>query len=134
MLIPMFCLILLTFLVGVKLVTARIASVKNQQVSIKYYRYNSGEEEVPEILIKTGKNFSNLLETPLLFYIACTLYISLNVENLLGIALAWIYVAVRCIHSYIHLSSNNVVYRMYAFLASFACILFLWINLMVSQL
>lgn len=133
MLLPMFGLTLLIFLVGIRLVLCRIASVKNRDVSISYYRFMAGNN-VPEKLLKTANNFSNLFETPLLFYIVCTLYISLGIESNIGVIVAWAYVALRCVHSYIHLTNNNVIHRMYAFLASLGCIFFLWVELLLKQI
>ena len=126
-------MVLLTFIVGFIAVTTRLSSVKKGNVKAKYYRLMEGQE-VPEIITKTTRNFNNQFEVPLLFYVVCTLYISLNIESSVAIILAWLFVILRCIHSYIHLTYNNVLHRMSVFFLAFFCVLGLWVNLLVQKI
>lgn len=91
-------------------------------------------QEVPEIITKTTRNFNNQFEIPVLFYVVCTLYISLNIESLVAIVLAWTFVALRFLHSYIHLTYNHVLHRMSVFSLSFLCVIAMWINLLVLKI
>jgi len=40
--------------------------------------------------------------------------------------LSWLFVAARLVHIIIHTGSNNVRYRMFAFLTSFAALTAMW--------
>lgn len=56
----------------------------------------------------------NLLELPVLFYVVgLMLYVTAGASSLV-LALAWSYVALRILHSVIHLTYNKVVHRLAA--------------------
>lgn len=133
MLYPMMLMVLLTSAVGVVAVRARFASVKSGEVSVKYYQLMQGEN-IPEIVTKTTRCFNNQFEIPVLFYIAATLYISLGVESTVGLLFAWLFVAFRCIHAFIHLTYNHIIHRMVTFWLAFFSVLIMWLNLVVLQI
>lgn len=126
-------MVVLTFIVGCITVKARFSSVKRGNVSAKYYKLMDGAE-VPEIITKTTRNFNNQFEIPVLFYIACTLYICLDIDSAFAVLFAWLFVAFRFIHSYIHLTYNHILHRMLTFWFSFICVLVLWVNLVVEKI
>ena len=129
----MIVMVLLTFVVGVIAVKVRFASVKGGEVSAKYYKLMQGEN-VPEIVTKTTRCFNNQFEIPVLFYVACTLYISLSIESTVGVIFAWLFVALRCIHVYIHLTYNHIIHRMAVFWLAFVSVLILWLNLVANKI
>lgn len=126
-------MVLLTVIVGVIAVVVRFASVKNGDVSFRYYKLMEGKN-VPEIVTKTTRNFNNQFEIPVLFYVVCTLYLSFGIENVLALIFAWLFVSFRFVHSYIHLTSNHILHRMLVFWASFICVVVLWVNLLVQKI
>ncbi len=129
----MAAMVLLTFIIGIITVKVRFASVKNGQISAKYYKLMHGEN-VPEIVIKTTRCFNNQFEIPVLFYVVCTLYVSLEIESLAGLILAWIFVIFRYIHAYIHLTYNHIIHRMLTFWLAFITIIILWLNLAANKI
>ncbi len=132
LLYPMFLMVVLTCIVATIAVKARISSVKNKQVSAKYFQLMEGSE-VPEIITKTTRNFNNQFEIPVLFYVVATLYIIFGLESSFANAIAWSFVVFRFAHSYIHLTYNNIIHRMLTFWLSFLCVLILWINLLIQK-
>lgn len=133
MLYPMFAMVVLTLVVACVAVTCRIKSVKSGAVKIKYFQLMQGDA-VSEDVIRTTRCVNNMFEVPVLFYVACTLFISLSVESALAIGLAWLFVLFRCAHAFIHLKYNNVIHRMNAFWLAYVCVLLLWVVLVVSQI
>lgn len=127
---PMFTMVVLTFVIGFSVGASRLISVKKGQVDPQYYKLLSGYTP-PEYVIKLSRNFSNLLEVPILFYILGVLLIVLNVNNLLILALAWCYVGVRVVHSFIHITYNHPKHRFYAFLTSCLILLAMWLQLII---
>ena len=125
-------MVLLTFMVGMLTVIVRFASVRKGDVKARFYKLMQGQD-VPEIITKTTRCFNNMFETPVLFYVACSLYISLGIENATGIVFAWSFVVLRYIHAYIHLTYNHVIHRLSAFWGAFLFIMLLWINLIVQK-
>ncbi|MBL4830931.1 MAG: MAPEG family protein [Aliivibrio sp.] len=133
LLYPMFLMVLLTLVVGIITVKARIKSVKNGEISAKYFRLMDGQA-LPELVTKTTRNFNNQFEIPTLFYVVCTLYISFGLESLLAVVFAWLFVALRIAHSYIHITYNHVLHRMLTFFGAFFCVIALWVNLLVMKI
>jgi len=127
---PMFALVALTFVVGFSVGASRLLSVKKGQVDPRYYKLLSGYTP-PEYVIKLGRNFSNLLETPVLFYTLGVLLVALNVSSPTILILAWCFVALRIVHSIIHITYNHPKHRFYAFLASCLILLAMWVQLII---
>ena len=68
-------------------------------------------------------NYNHIFEQPTLFY-ATVVYITLAGQtDSLHMALAWAYVALRILHSLIHISVNNVSWRATTFALSGLCLL-----------
>ncbi len=127
---PMFFMVLLIAVVGAVTVTRRFASVKDGSVKARYFKLMSGQD-VPELVIQSTRNFNNLFEVPILFFVAGTLYISLGIESSFALACAWFFVIARVAHSYVHLTYNHVMHRLVAFALAFAAVVALWINLLI---
>lgn len=82
---------------------------------------------VPMRAVIANRNYVNLLELPLLFYVVClVLYVGAALSDS-ALYLAWAYVGLRVAHSLIHLTLNHVMLRFAAFAASNLVLLALWI-------
>lgn len=128
MIYPIFILVLLTFVVGFSVGASRLISIQKGHVDPRYYKLMSGYE-APDYIHKFGRNYSNLLETPLLFYVLGVLAIVLQIKSPLIVGLAWVFVLLRILHSVIHLTYNNSKHRLYAFTLSGVVLLAMWIEL-----
>jgi len=132
MIYPMFAVVILTLIIGVLAIKYRFSSVRSGNLKIKYYQLMQGAE-VPEDITKTTRCFNNMFEIPVLFYAGSILYLSLGIDSLLGLALAWGFVVFRYMQAFIHLTYNNVIHRMLSFWFAFLCVMGLWINLIWLQ-
>jgi hypothetical protein len=81
---------------------------------------------------RASDNYRNLFEAPVLFYVAALAAFALKVVTPLLVALAWLYVACRVVHSLIHVTTNRVKHRFLAFVASHAVLFVVWIVLASS--
>jgi hypothetical protein len=124
---PMFVMVLVTFAVAFYLLGLRINAVKRKQVSIGYFRLNKGSSEPPERILAAANHFNNLFQLPLLFYVTCLMTMVMGLAGPLLVGLAWVFVITRIVHALIHLTYNNVLHRMLAFLGGAVCILAMWI-------
>ena len=131
MLYPMFSMVVLTFIVGLITMKHRIAQVRSGVVNPKYFKLMEGQE-VPEIITKTSRCFNNMFEVPVLFYAGCILYMSMGVESHIGLFFAWIFVFMRYIQAYVHLTYNHIIHRMLSFWMAFISAMGLWINLLLQ--
>jgi hypothetical protein len=113
---PVFALLALTLAVAIRMGYARYTAVSKKEVDGRYYVAYQGNE--PERLRVIGRHFSNLLEVPPLFYIACIIAFVTGQQGVLVISLAWAYVALRVVHTCIHLGPNIVMLRFQVFVLS----------------
>ncbi|AUH53121.1 hypothetical protein CXB49_21160 [Chromobacterium sp. ATCC 53434] len=125
MIYPMFALVLLTFFVGIRLGATRFANARSGRVKGGYYRLMQGDTP-PDGELKLARNFSNLFEGPVLFYAFGAIVIAKNLAAPLPLALAWGYVALRAVHTAIHLGRNHPIHRFLAFLVSSILLLAMW--------
>ena len=119
---PMLALVLLTFGVGVVLFRARVRSVREGHTPVSYFRVFDGSPE-PEFLAKPTRHFTNLFETPTLFYAACLAAMVAGVTGPVVVVLAWSFVAARLLHAWVHLGVNRLRHRVRAYLAGWVCLL-----------
>lgn len=127
---PMFAMVLLTATVLVILFRSRVRAVRDNKVSIKYFRVYQGEIE-PEETAKPARHFANLFEAPVLFYAACVTAMVTQDTGMAALILAWTYVAARLLHTYIHLGANRVRHRLRAYFAGWIVLMALWIHIVV---
>ena len=131
--LPAAALVALTFVVATLLLRARFRAGSRRQVTLGDFRYGESERVPPEARLPS-RNYVNLLEMPLLFYVACVVLYVLGAVDVAAIALAWAYVAARALHSLIHLTYNNVFHRLAAFAAGNVLLLVIWIRLVLAVL
>ncbi len=124
---PMFALVLLTATVLVILFRSRVRAVREGKITARYFRIYQGEVE-PEATAKPGRHFSNLFEAPTLFYAACLAAMITHDTGPSIQILAWIYVAARFVHAYIHLGKNRLGRRINAYFVGWLALLALWIH------
>ena len=75
---------------------------------------------------RAADNYRNLFEMPVLFYLALAAAAATAQVTPPVLGLAWAYVALRVLHSWIHCGYNRVMHRFYAFLASNVVLWVLW--------
>jgi hypothetical protein len=108
--VPVTALAGLTFVIWLLLYFRRVGAMKAQRVSPE--RFKTRSTRVPlETAASASDNFQNLLELPLLFYVlALALYGMQRVDGIY-LALAWGFVALRVVHSLVHVTYNRVMHR-----------------------
>ena len=82
---------------------------------------------VGESVRLANRNYMNLLELPLLFYVVCLAAAGLPSTPTVAVGLAWVYVGLRMLHSVVHVTYNRVWHRFLAFALSNAVLVALWI-------
>jgi hypothetical protein len=123
---PMFALAAWTLLVLLLIPLARARSARRREIVIDDFKYGESPA-VPAAVSIPNRNYMNLLELPMLFYVVCiVLYVTAGASTT-AIALAWAFVLLRVVHSLIHLSYNRVVHRLAAFTASNVALVVLWV-------
>jgi hypothetical protein len=121
---PMLALVALTFLVTMEMYRRRIAEIRSRRIPLASIATSRGMATLEDVA--AADNFRNLFEMPVLFYAACLTLAVLGPVGWLPATLAWCYVALRVLHSAIHLRSNRVRWRFNAFALSTAVLVALW--------
>ena len=125
LLLPVFALVLLVFIVAVKMLHARISEMKRLRIHPQKLATSVGTAQLECAAI--ADNFRNLFEMPVLFYLLVVLLMVTGQQGVVFVALAWLYVALRYVHSFIHCGYNKVRHRFYAFAGSVLVLAVMWV-------
>lgn len=120
---PMIAHVLLVFIVYALLGIRRRKSIVDGEAKLKQFKLR-GEE--PASTAPTSNNVMNQFESPVLFHVACICLFVTGGVNVLTVILAWLFVASRYAHSYVHLTSNNVSMRFNCFMLSMFVLFVMW--------
>ncbi len=123
--LPMAAMVLVTFALALNLLRLRSAAVRAGQIRFNRFRAMQGGE-VPEHVAVAERAFHNALEVPPLFYAACIAALALGAVDPVAMALAWTFVAARIVQALIHLTYNNIMHRLFAYMAGWLVLLAFW--------
>jgi hypothetical protein len=127
-LFPMIALVAWTFFVLLQIPYRRFKAGRNREVVRDDFKFGESVNVPPHVAIP-NRNYMNLLEAPVLFYVVClTLYVT-KTDSTGYLVLAWAYVILRILHSLVHLTYNKVMHRLSFFAASNAVLIVIWIRL-----
>ena len=125
MLHPLLALVLLTSIVALVMFRRRVVEMRARKIRPQAV---ASAAQMATLLDDTGPadNFRNLFETPVLFYAAVLTVYAAALTSLPLVVLAWLYVALRVVHSAIHCTYNKVMHRFRAFAASLFVLWAIW--------
>lgn len=130
---PMAAMVLLTLLVWLRLYQTRIGEMKRRRIHPQSVATSAqmaaGVEDS-----RAADNFRNLFELPVLFYAGALLAIQSGAGGAWLLGLAWAFVALRYLHSFIHCSYNRVMDRFKAYLLGGLALWAFWGVLLASWL
>ncbi len=84
-----------------------------------------------ELEPRISANLSNQFEWPLFFYAACLLLIAQQSADVRQLALAWIFVTGRVVHSCVQIGTRNIRLRGLVFTINFVAVLGMWLCLVL---
>ena len=123
--LPMLALALLTFGVAMLLLVRRTREMRARRIHPQAVA--SAKDMASKLEDnRAADNFRNLFEAPVLFYAAMLAAIALHGGAWGLLLLAWLYVALRLVHSVIHCTYNRVKHRFVAYLASTIVLFVIW--------
>ncbi len=124
--LPMAALAFWTFAVLTLVPLRRVRAVKAGKASPKDFKYGESVK-VPGDVSLPNRNYMNLLEMPVLFYVVCLMFYVTNWVDMWTLWLAWAFVAIRIVHSVVHLTYNQVGHRALIFGAGNFAALAMWV-------
>ena len=125
LLLPLFLHVLLILYIGSRSLKSRYSAVLSGKTKLSAIATNSSNW--PDDVRKWGNNFDNQFQVPTLWYAVCALLLVTGKVDWIFVALSWLILLTRLVHSYVHTGTNDVPPRMRAFLASFAFVLLMWV-------
>ena len=100
---------------------------------VRAHDFKYGESaNVPGEVSIPNRNFMNLLEAPVLFYVVCIALYVMHKADASAVTLAWIYFGLRVVHSLVHLTYNRVRHRLVVYAASTVVLVMLWTRLLAA--
>ena len=126
---PMFLVITLSGILFLLLGATRVPSIIKYFGKLQAAKHSDDlRPNLPSSARNITDNYNHLFEQPTLFYALVTyIYLMEHVDST-HLYLAWLYAALRIVHSVIQITSNNVSYRALIFLGSGACLMLMIIK------
>lgn len=120
---PCLALILLILSVLIIMFRGRKAAVASGEISAAYFKTYDTGETVPRKARQAERCFSNLLESAPIFFSLCLFTIALDKVDMIFLVMAWAYVLVRVLHSFVHITSNKIGPRAQLFMLGWVVML-----------
>jgi hypothetical protein len=130
--LPILAQMLLTILVYISLARTKAAALKSGTADLQRTALHA--DAWPESVIKVNNNLRNQFELPVLFYVVCFVLAATGAAGPVVQVLAWLFVASRAVHAWVHTHSNYVPIRLRAFAAGVVILVALWVIALVRLL
>lgn len=118
-------MVALTLVVWLRMYVMRIAQMKRERIHPQAVA-TSAQASARLTDSRAADNFRNLFELPVLFYLALVVAAIAGLVTTATLALAWLFVLLRIVHSFIHCGYNKVMHRFQAYLAGGVVLWVLW--------
>ncbi len=127
--IPFLLMMTLALIVWGVMGARRIRWVRSQNGAIKSFATRADMKDAPVEVRQAADNFQNQFELPVLFYALCLYLAWGNEVGAEQIWLAYFFVAMRYLHSFIHCTYNRISHRFWVYVSGAAA---LWLMLLMT--
>lgn len=124
-LLPLFVQVALTFVLLVWMGTMRFSALRRGEVKVRDIALR--EPNWPRRLLQVQNAFLNQIEVPVLFYVLTILAWMTRLADVLFVVMAWLFVALRVAHAYVHVTDNNVQRRGLLFITGATVLMIMWV-------
>jgi hypothetical protein len=128
-LLPVFVQVILTFVVALILGFRRYTAIRDGKLRGKIALR---ETNWPDTARQAEYNYLNQFELPVLFYVLMILLLITKQADFIQMTLAWIFVALRVVHAFVHLTSNKISLRGSIFFIGALVLMIMWGLFMIS--
>lgn len=125
LLAPVMALVTLTGLVWLLMVLFRNIAFLRGKVSERYFQTFTVDAPA-EWVERPTRAYMNLLELPILFYVAAALMLITKTFDNVQVSLAWLFVFTRCAHAFIYIAFNYIPLRFVSYLTGVITVGVLW--------
>jgi hypothetical protein len=128
MLPPLYAQVALTGAVWALMVIVRNYAILRELVDANYYvAYKGGVAN--DWVERPARTFNNLLQVPVLFFVACVVMMQTGKMDSAQVSLAWAFVFMRTVHAVVYIGWNHVPTRFSTWLMSGIALAVLWFRL-----
>ncbi len=103
----------------------RFSAARNKEISLGAFR-TMDLAGANESVITASRNFDNQFQMPMLFMFGVLFVLQFQLADLVFVVLGALYVALRLLHSIVHITSNHVRKRFNLFLLSCVVLWAFW--------
>lgn len=115
---PILALIGLTAIVWAYMYYVRISYMVQNKVNPEIFKTAEGKSKMDGPQNYPAENYNHLFEMPVLFYVVSLLFVVTGKGDDISLYLAWGYVGLRAVHSYIQCTGNHIMTRFRVFMLS----------------
>jgi len=130
MITPVVALVIWSLIMLIWLYATRIPAM--QKAKVKPGEATKAQMEALPVA-NVANNYNHLMEQPTLFYAICFSLQFLDQANEINIGLAWLYVALRVVHSLVQATVNIIMIRWLIFMAASVVLVMLTFHAAVAS-
>ncbi len=130
---PTFALVALIFAVWLAKFVQRMAHMRRVPPAQDSLASGAATKAYFEPVEAPANNFTNLFEMPVLFFALVPLLLVFRHADHIQVGLAWLFVVLRVVHSFIHIREGRSLFRFRAYLASCVTLSVMWIGFAIDM-
>lgn len=131
---PTFALVALIFVVWFTLYIQRFGHMRRNPPSADDFANGAAAMRYFRPVEMPAHNLANLFEMPVLYFALVPLLLITHHANHVQVLLAWAYVVLRAVHSFIHIGPKKVPPRFVVYLMSCVVLSAMWIGFAIDML
>lgn len=124
LLLPAFVHVALVIYLLTRTGYGRVRAVRTGR--LKLHEIDNNKSGHPEAVRNFANNYQNQFELPVLFYVVVAFAMITGLVDSVLIALAWVFVALRLLHSFVQTGKNDIALRFKVFLAGLIGLAGMW--------
>jgi hypothetical protein len=125
---PTLALVALVFVVWLVMNVQRFALLKRNPPTREQMATADAALRYFQPVEMSANNLRNLFEMPVLYFALVSLLMITGLDGMVQVVLAWVYVALRALHSYVHIVVKNPMRRFQVYLLSCVVLSAMWIG------
>lgn len=122
---PVFAMVGWVAVIWLLMVVFRNVATLRGQATPQYYLTYNGPAPA-DWIERPARTFDNLMQLPTLFYLVCTLMLVTGQIDRAQLAYAWVFVALRALHSVVYISWNPLPYRFITWFMGSVTLFLIW--------
>ncbi|MGY4396492.1 hypothetical protein ACVWZA_001672 [Sphingomonas sp. UYAg733] len=131
---PSFALVALICIVWFTMFLQRLGHIKRNPPTARDFADGEAALRYFRPVEAPANNLANLFEMPVMYFALVPLLMITHQAGHIQVILAWIYVVLRAVHSFIHIGPKKIQPRFMVYVASCAVLMAMWIGFFVDML